>query len=223
MKKFTNVINWGLLFSIPILLLTVNINTKTINSKVDTKELATSLVAKTELEEVKAIEQTSAEDISEKEEQIQVKEQQVKKQEEQKEEVTTSVEPAKPEEKVEIKEEKPSDVIATYTGTMSYYYANCTGCSGITSTGVDVSDGRVYYHDNTYGNVRIIAAGTEIPKWSIVRLKNTSFGTNTLAIVLDRGGAIGVGKTFLIDMLTNSTENKGGIENVTVEVIRKGK
>lgn len=223
MKKFTNVINWGLLFSIPILLLTVNINTKTIDSNVDTKELATSLVAKTELEEVKAIEQTSAEDISEKEEQIQVKEQQVKKQEEQKEEVTTSVEPAKPEEKVEIKEEKPSDVIATYTGTMSYYYANCTGCSGITSTGVDVSDGRVYYHDNTYGNVRIIAAGTEIPKWSIVRLKNTSFGTNTLAIVLDRGGAIGVGKTFLIDMLTNSTENKGGIENVTVEVIRKGK
>lgn len=223
MKKFTNVINWGLLFSIPILLLTVNINTKTIDSNVDTKELATSLVAKTELEEVKAIEQTSAEDISEKEEQIQVKEQQVKKQEEQKKEVTTSVEPAKPEEKVEIKEEKPSDVIATYTGTMSYYYANCTGCSGITSTGVDVSDGRVYYHDNTYGNVRIIAAGTEIPKWSIVRLKNTSFGTNTLAIVLDRGGAIGVGKTFLIDMLTNSTENKGGIENVTVEVIRKGK
>ena len=49
MKKFTNVINWGLLFSIPILLLTVNINTKTIDSNVDTKELATSLVAKTEL------------------------------------------------------------------------------------------------------------------------------------------------------------------------------
>ena len=107
---------------------------------------------------------------------------------------------------------------------MSFYNANCRGCSGVTSTGTDISDGRLYYYDSNYGNLRIIAAGPEIKKWSIVRLKNTSFGNNTLAIVLDRGGAIGEGRTFLIDMLTNKQEGKDGVErNVVVEVLRDGK
>ena len=158
----------------------------------------------------------------------------IEEQEEVKEEVK-KVEVTKETPKEEIKEEQKevvsqpvyeekSDVLKSYTGKMSFYNANCTGCSGITSTGIDVSDGRLYYYDNNYGNVRIIAAGPEIKKWSIVRLKNTSLGSNTLAIVLDRGGAIGEGRTFLIDMLTNNQEGKGGVEKgVVVEVLRDGK
>ena len=115
------------------------------------------------------------------------------------------------------------NILATYQGNMSFYQANCTDCSGITSTGIDISDGRLYYQDHTYGNVRIVAAGQEIKKWSIVRIKNSSLGSSVLAIVLDRGGSIGVGKTFLIDMLTNSNENKDGVDrNITVEVLRNG-
>ena len=221
------IINWCLLFLLPITLLNVNVKTNTINSTVVTKKLNTNLFNK--IEEVEAvIEEKSI--IEENIEQEKVVKEIIKKETKNIEEIPVikkeevKKEEIKVEKPVESPKEEITDAIDTYTGKMSFYNANCNGCSGITATGVDVSDGKLYYNDKTYGNVRIIAAGSEIPKWSIVRLKNTSLGKDVLAIVLDRGGAIGLGKTFLIDMLTNSNENKGGVEkNIVVEVIRKGK
>lgn len=224
MKKIINTINWFLLFSLPILLLTVNIKTTTIDSDNDSKALSTNFVSKVEEKEVVATPENSTEEV---EENIIEEKKEATKEEEKKESniednlVFKSLE-TKEQEKVESVIQK-TDVFTTYHGTMSYYNAKCTGCSGITSTGVDVSDGKIYYYDKTYGDVRIVAAGTEIKKWSIIRIKNSSLGSNTLAIVLDRGGAIGLGKTFLIDMLTNTSESRDGIEkNITVEVIRNG-
>lgn len=225
MKKISNIINYFLLFSFPILLLTVNIKMDTIDSNINTKALATSFVSKVQEKQELAnenplLEQDQDERVLKKTETIDT----IK--EDDKEESLPPIlkkNDKKEEQKIENVAPK-TDVISTYHGTMSFYNANCVGCSGITSTGVDISDGRLYYLDKTYGNIRIVAAGTEIKKWSIVRIKNSSLGANTLAIVLDRGGSIGLGKKFLIDMLTNSTENKGGIEkNITVEVIREGK
>lgn len=224
--KFLSVINWCLLFTLPVILLTVNVKTNTIDSTILTKKLSTNLFNKViEVEAVLEKEEVVVEEV--KDEKL---EEVIKKDTEKIEEVNVikreevKKEEIKVEKPVEIPKEEVTDVIDTYTGKMSFYTASCRGCSGITSTGVDISDGKLYYNDKTYGNVRIIAAGSEIPKWSIVRLKNTSLGKDVLAIVLDRGGAIGLGKTFLIDMLTNSNENKGGVEkNIVVEVIRKGK
>ena len=221
-NKLIVILNWSLLFALPITLLTVNVETNKTSAKISPKKLSTSIMFKTE--KSNAIVATKIDEVDNKiEEQEEVKEE-VKKVEVTKE---TPKEEIKEEQKEVVSQpvyEEKSDVLKSYTGKMSFYNANCTGCSGITSTGIDVSDGRLYYYDNNYGNVRIIAAGPEIKKWSIVRLKNTSLGSNTLAIVLDRGGAIGEGRTFLIDMLTNNQEGKGGVEKgVVVEVLRDGK
>lgn len=225
MKKISNVMNCFLLFSFPILLLTVNIKMDTIDSNINAKALSTNLVSKVQekqemIKEDSTLEGELDENYQKQSETVEeIKEDEI---------LEKSFSVLKVEETKGDKQEESitpkTDVLSTYQGTMSFYNANCVGCSGITSTGVDISDGRLYYQDKTYGNIRIVAAGTEIKKWSVIRIKNSSLGVNTLAIVLDRGGSIGLGKKFLIDMLTNSTENKGGIEkNITIEVIREGK
>ena len=224
-NKLIVIFNWSLLFVLPIILLTVNVETNSTTSKIFPKELSTSLMFNTD--KSNAIVATNIDKVDNEIEEQEVKEE-AKKVETTKEIIKEEIDENISEEEKEIVQqpvyEEKSDVLKSYTGKMSFYNANCTGCSGITSTGIDVSDGRLYYYDNNYGNVRIIAAGPEIKKWSIVRLKNTSLGSNILAIVLDRGGAIGEGRTFLIDMLTNSDEKKDGVEkDIVVEVIRDGK
>lgn len=227
---FLSVINWILVFSIPGILVTTDITNNTIHSSIATKNLNTSLFQKVvdngfieeptideeKESEVEEIEIPVTKQIQKQEEKVEVKseEKQVSSNKEQeiKQEVQTP------------KEENKSDAIATYSGKASYYTANCYGCGGYTSSGLNVSDGRVYYNDSSYGNVRIIAAGREIPLYSIVRLSNTKVGSNVLAIVLDRGGDIGEGKVFLIDILTNSDESFGGVDKgVKVEVLRSGR
>lgn len=234
MKKhrFIGVTNWILLFSIPAMLLTVNVKTDIIKSQVDVKNLNTSLfekiievkedkVEEKELDdkqiETKKEEQIQKKNVIEKKEETVVKQEIVKEQEVVKNETEKTP--------VEIPQEVvKTDVIETFTGNLSYYRANCSGCSGFTATGFDVRDGKLFYNDPTYGNIRIIASGTEIPKYSIVRIKNSSLGNDVLAIVLDRGGDIGQGRKFIVDVLTNSTEARGGVDyGVSIEVIRKGR
>lgn len=221
-------LNWILLFTLPIILLTVNVDTTKTTAKISPKKLSTSIIFSSErIDEIKKEKLKTKQ--QEKEQEKAIIEEEIITQKEEEEQSTEYVEKEVVVEPVieEKEEEKPvqvSDVLRSYTGKMSFYNANCRGCSGVTSTGTDISDGRLYYYDNNYGNLRIIAAGPEIKKWSIVRLKNTSFGNSILAIVLDRGGAIGEGRTFLIDMLTNKQEGKDGVErNITVEVLRDGK
>lgn len=231
-NKFIVFVNWILLFSLPAILMTSNISTDQVKSDQETKNLATSLFTKIEeksknelvinSESFEEAEDIEIEEIKEKQ-QVPKKEESVEKKEtEVKEEPVVSPPP-----KVEevIKEEPSSDVLATYTGNMSFYYATCRGCSGFTKVGgYDVRDGKLYYPDKQYGNVRIVAAGSELSNWSIIRIKNSSMGDNILAIVLDRGSDIGLGRKFLIDMLTNTNESRGGVNrNITVEVLRNGK
>lgn len=218
-NKIITFLNWTLLFSLPLILLTVNVKKDEVSKEILPKKLSTSLMANINNNKVEKQEEKVEEEQEEKEEkQEEVIEKDIKEIDNNDINLNNKVE-----EVIPVVEQK-SDVLRSYTGKMSFYNANCAGCNGVTSTGTDISDGRLYYYDNTYGNLRIIAAGTEIKKWSVVRLKNTSLGANVLAIVLDRGGAIGEGKTFLIDMLTNAQENKGGVErNIIVEVLRDGK
>ena len=147
-NKLIVILNWSLLFALPITLLTVNVETNKTSAKISPKELSTSIMFKTE--KSNAIVATNIDEVDNK----------IEEQEEVKEEVK-KVEVTKETPKEEIKEdqkdvvsqpvyEEKSDVLKSYTGKMIFYNANCTGCSGITSTGIDVSDGRLYYYDNNF-------------------------------------------------------------------------
>lgn len=237
MKKglVLSIINWILVFSIPGILVTTDISNNTINSSINIKNLNTSLFQKvidnSDTEKEKLV-QEEDQDVEEIEIPVVKKTQEPEEKNEEKkntqveEKQTTPIVEAEKKQEVQIQKEetKQTSVVATYSGKASYYNANCYGCSGYTSSGLNVSDGRVYYNDSKYGNVRIVAAGREIPLYSIVRLSNTKVGSNVLAIVLDRGGDIGEGRVFLIDILTNSEESFGGVDNgIKVEVLRSGR
>ncbi|WP_188207374.1 G5 and 3D domain-containing protein [Alkalibacillus aidingensis] len=96
--------------------------------------------------------------------------------------------------------------------TATKYTAFCpSGCTGITATGVDVSDS-IYYN-----GMRIVAVDPEvIPLYSIVEVKTP---TETFeAIALDTGGAI---KGHKIDILVDSHQEamRWGYRTVQVRVI----
>ena len=64
-------------------------------------------------------------------------------------------------------------VLSTNVGTVSHYGHDCYGCtSGKTASGYYIGDGRIYYNDPVFGSVRIVAAGSEYPLGSILRLTN---------------------------------------------------
>ena len=116
-------------------------------------------------------------------------------------------------------------VLQTVSGSLSHYGHDCYGCtSGRTASGYDISNGNIYYTDPTFGSVRIVAAGYEYPMGTILRLTNVE-STPIIAIVLDRGGAIGNGKSFTLDLLTESNAKAyqlGTRYGVQIEMLRLG-
>lgn len=116
-------------------------------------------------------------------------------------------------------------VLETITGKMSGYGPDCYGCSGYLASGEYVGDGKIYYDDSTYGNVRIVAADPKYKFGTIVRIKNSNLNGDFLAIVLDRGGVIGFDKRCLFDLLYSNEDvaNIDGIsEDVIFEILRYG-
>ena len=124
---------------------------------------------------------------------------------------------------IDIKE-KATPVLATYKGIITAYGPDCVGCSGITSSGYNVKN-NIYYNDKTYGKIRILAADKSLPFGTIVRISDLSiFKEPILAIVLDRGGAIGFNKNVYFDLLYKSEKEtlSFGKRKATFEVLRKG-
>ncbi len=134
---------------------------------------------------------------------------------------------------IENEEKKPIDnkeevndtvtVLAEEMVSLSHYGHDCYGCGGYTASGYYIGDGRIYYEDSTFGLVRVVAADKKYPLGSIVRMEY--YDSVITAIVLDRGGGIGDGKNFQIDLLvSNEAESYelGIINNVTLEVLRLG-
>ncbi len=113
-------------------------------------------------------------------------------------------------------------VQATYTGNISYYASDCRGCNGKTATGYNIEE-NIYYYDKTYGTLHIVAADSKLPFGTVLRIQS---GTKVMhAIVLDRGGAIGFGRKYLLDVVCESEQQAyqlGVIKNATVEVLRIG-
>ena len=106
------------------------------------------------------------------------------------------------------------------TGKMSGYGPDCIGCSGYLANGTYVGNGNIYYDDSEYGRVRIVAGDKKFKFGTIVRINDSM-----LAIVLDRGGSIGVGKKFVFDLLYESEAeaNRNGVSyNTKFEILRNG-
>ena len=106
------------------------------------------------------------------------------------------------------------------TGKMSGYGPDCIGCSGYLANGTYVGGGNIYYDDSEYGRVRIVAGDKKFKFGTIVRINDSM-----LAIVLDRGGSIGVEKKFMFDLLYESEAeaNRNGVSyNTKFEILRNG-
>ncbi len=121
------------------------------------------------------------------------------------------------EKKLEEKE-KIEEVFNENYDTITAYTAFCLGCSGITASGYDVRD-TIYYFDQTYGNIRIVAADSSIPFGSVIRIDDS-----IVAIVLDRGGAISYSSSAQFDLLfeTEQEAYTFGRKTCKVEILRYG-
>ena len=158
-----------------------------------------------------------------------------KKEEAQKENIVSKNEEVKQESKKEEKKEEATTnknddvkVLETLTGSLAGYGPDCYGCTSFrTASGRYIGDGNIYYEDEDYGKIRIVAGDKSYPFGTIVRISNTYYGDNSdiYAIVLDRGGGVGKGKRFLFDLLfeTESAASKAGSrKNVKFEILRLG-
>ena len=128
----------------------------------------------------------------------------------------------KVEEPTYIEEAPTYNVIKTYTGSLTGYGPNCSGCSGRTASGYDVRNTSTYT-DSEFGEVRIVAADKSIPFYTIVRISNIPDTDPIIAIVLDTGGAVGFGKHTLFDLLFPSEAvAMHKTDNVKFEILREG-
>lgn len=113
----------------------------------------------------------------------------------------------------------------SFIGQMTAYKPTCKGCTGRVSCPPrqDVTNGNIWFQDNTYGKIRILAADPKIPCGTIVKITNVSFSKDPIiGIVLDRGGAI---KGNIMDFLVTENDNMdivGRQKNVNYEVLRWG-
>ena len=113
----------------------------------------------------------------------------------------------------------------SFEGQMTAYKATCVGCTGKVSCPPrqDVRNNNIYYDDQEYGTIRILAADPAIPCGTIVQITNVSFSTEPIiGIVLDRGGAI---KGNIMDFLVGESDDMdvvGRQKNVHYEVVRWG-
>lgn len=102
---------------------------------------------------------------------------------------------------------------------LTHYGPDCSGCSGTTASGYNVRN-TIYYNDNTYGKIRVVAM-RDLPLYSVIKIKNYRQSGDIIAIVLDKPKYYGI-----IDLLVESEKKSSqlGIQkNVQIEILRKGK
>ena len=111
-----------------------------------------------------------------------------------------------------------------FEGTMTGYGPDCKGCGGRVGCPPrqNVKNGNIYFNDQEYGKINIVATDKRIPCGSIIKITNSTLGNEVIAIALDRGGAI---KENLMDFLVETeakAAKKIGRQKVTYEIIRWG-
>lgn len=123
----------------------------------------------------------------------------------------------------ELDDEVVDDVLEIQFGKLSRYGPDCYLCTSYLAYGLYVGSGTIYYNDNYYGNVRILAGDKSYPFGTIVRVSYDM--ESFLGIVLDRGGSIGFNGKALFDLLylNEYLANKDGVNyNTKFEILRYG-
>lgn len=118
-----------------------------------------------------------------------------------------------------------ASVIKSYKGPMTAYGPDCVGCIGITASGENVLNGNIFYKDKTFGNIRILAADKTLPFGTIVRISGLkAYPNGLIAIVLDRGSAIGFNKKSYFDLLYVSEKSTltFGCQYAQFDILRLG-
>lgn len=127
---------------------------------------------------------------------------------------------------LKAKEFKENDIYSakdTFTGDLTGYVFNCPLCNGTLGCmrSYDITDGKDYYNDGTYGRVKIVASSTNLPCGSIVRFNSSRVSNEPIiAIVLDRGV-----RGNALDLLSPTLEyayNNVGRSVITYDVLRFG-
>lgn len=117
------------------------------------------------------------------------------------------------------------NVIETLTGKISGYGPDCYGCtSNRTSSGRFIGDGQIYYEDKTFGKIRIVAGDKKYPYGTVVKISNY-YNEPILAVVLDRGGEVGIEKKFMFDLLFETEKDAlkmGSRSYIKFEILRLG-
>ena len=114
------------------------------------------------------------------------------------------------------------EILNTVVGNLTGYGANCYGCSGYTAAGHNLNES-MYYDDNEFGTVRILAADPSFPFYSIFRISNVPGMDDFIGIVLDRGGNVGFNRGTLFDLAFINEKDPGIIgltPNVKFEMLR---
>ena len=123
----------------------------------------------------------------------------------------------------ELDDELVDDVLEIQLGKLSRYGPDCYLCTGYLAYGLYVGSDTIYYNDNYYGNVRILAGDKSYPFGTIVKVSYDM--ESFLGIVLDRGGSIGFNGKALFDLLypNEYLANKDGVNyNTKFEILRYG-
>ena len=93
--------------------------------------------------------------------------------------------------------EKGTGAYGIYVGRLTGYGPDCAGCSKVGNVACFtesktkhslINDG-IYYNDDEYGKVRIVAATKSFPCGTIIQVKNNNI-TPFYVVVLDRGGSM---------------------------------
>ena len=110
----------------------------------------------------------------------------------------------------------------TFTGDLTGYVYNCPLCNGHLGCmyKYDITDGKTTYHDELYGNVRIVASSSNLPCGTIVRFNKPFISSEpVIAIVLDRGV-----RGNALDLLSSDINYalNLGRSVITYDVLREG-
>ncbi len=120
--------------------------------------------------------------------------------------------------------EKKENPLYTFNGELTGYSGDCPLCSGYLACPprTNVLKSGIYFNDNTYGKVRIVASSKNYPCGTILRVNVKKIQDEPItAIVLDRGVPGNV-----IDLLVENEEyaikHVGRVKSLNFDVLREG-
>ena len=112
-----------------------------------------------------------------------------------------------------------------FMGKLTAYGPDCPGCSGNSACPPrqNFKNGNIYFEDQVYGTVRVVAADRSIPCGSIVRISGINiYSEPVLAIVMDRGGSVTGNHMDLLFTSQSNLEGFATSNNIKFEIIRYG-